>query len=153
MKLTTFYCNKTTVSDLSPLRGMPLTKLCCDDTQVSDLSPLEGMKLNEVAFTPNRIRVGLEVLQQMPSLQLLRSSWRAAALSPSEFWNRYDIGDFGKPENTQGTTEPSPPPAKSPFDAKQARAYQEAWAKYLGTQVETTNSIGMKMVLLPPGEF
>ncbi len=46
-----------------------------------------------------------------------------------------------------------PQPATAPFDARQARAHQEAWAKHLGTEVETTNSIGMKMVLLPPGEF
>ncbi len=49
----------------------------------------------------------------------------------------------------------SPPPAiaKAPFDAAQARAHQETWAKQLGTTVETTNSVGMKMVLIPPGEF
>ena len=49
---------------------------------------------------------------------------------------------------------PAPPPAAvSPFDAKQARAHQEVWAKHLGTTVETTNSVGAKMVLIPPGEF
>jgi formylglycine-generating enzyme required for sulfatase activity/WD40 repeat protein len=47
----------------------------------------------------------------------------------------------------------APPRAVAPFDAKQARAHQETWAKYLGTTVETTNSVGMKMVLIPPGEF
>ena len=46
-----------------------------------------------------------------------------------------------------------PSPAKAPFDAKQARAHQEAWAKHLGVPVEYTNSIGMKFVLIPPGEF
>lgn len=46
-----------------------------------------------------------------------------------------------------------PPMAKAPFDAAQAKAHQAAWAKHLGTQVETTNSVGMKMVLIPPGEF
>lgn len=46
-----------------------------------------------------------------------------------------------------------PSPAKAPFDAAQARAYQEAWAAHLSTAVETTNSLGMKMVLIPPGEF
>lgn len=44
-------------------------------------------------------------------------------------------------------------PAKAPFDAAQGRASQEAWAKHLGTEVESTNSVGQKMVLLPPGEF
>ncbi len=47
----------------------------------------------------------------------------------------------------------APPPAKAPFDAKQARAHQEAWAKHLGTTVEITNSVGGKMVIIPPGEF
>jgi formylglycine-generating enzyme required for sulfatase activity len=46
-----------------------------------------------------------------------------------------------------------PPLAVAPFDAKQAREHQEVWAKYLGVPVETTNSIGMKLVLIPPGEF
>ncbi len=48
---------------------------------------------------------------------------------------------------------PAPVTAVAPFDAKQARAHQEAWAKHLGTTVETTNSAGAKMVLIPPGEF
>lgn len=48
---------------------------------------------------------------------------------------------------------PPPPPAIAPFDAQQARAHQEAWAKHLRVEVETTNSVGAKMILLPPGEF
>src|SRR6185369_9323992 len=43
--------------------------------------------------------------------------------------------------------------AVAPFDAAQARAHQEAWAKHLGTAVETVNSVGAKLVLIPPGEF
>jgi formylglycine-generating enzyme required for sulfatase activity len=46
-----------------------------------------------------------------------------------------------------------PPPAIAPFDAKKATEYQEAWAKYLGVPAEITNSIGMNLVLIPPGEF
>ncbi len=48
----------------------------------------------------------------------------------------------------------SPPPmAAAPFDPQQANGHQRAWAKHLGIPVETTNSIGMKFVLIPPGEF
>jgi serine/threonine-protein kinase len=47
----------------------------------------------------------------------------------------------------------APGPASAPFDAQQARQHQEAWAKYLGVPIEVTNSIGMKLVLIPPGEF
>jgi len=47
----------------------------------------------------------------------------------------------------------APPPAIAPFDADQALAHQEAWAKYLGVPVDYTNGIGMKFMLIPPGEF
>ncbi len=46
-----------------------------------------------------------------------------------------------------------PPLAIAPFDAEQARTFQERWARQLGVPVEITNSIGMKLVLIPPGEF
>ncbi|NQT15877.1 MAG: SUMF1/EgtB/PvdO family nonheme iron enzyme, partial [Planctomycetes bacterium] len=47
----------------------------------------------------------------------------------------------------------APAPAVAPFDAATAKRHQEAWADYLGVPVETTDSIGMKLVLVPPGEF
>ncbi|MGO8751083.1 MAG: bifunctional serine/threonine-protein kinase/formylglycine-generating enzyme family protein [Thermoguttaceae bacterium] len=47
----------------------------------------------------------------------------------------------------------APPRAVAPFDATRAKQHQEAWAKHLGVPAETTNSIGMKLVLIPPGEF
>ncbi|WP_202921212.1 bifunctional serine/threonine-protein kinase/formylglycine-generating enzyme family protein [Anatilimnocola aggregata] len=50
-------------------------------------------------------------------------------------------------------SKPQPPLAKAPFTAPQAKQHQLAWAKHLGTQVETNNSVGAKMVLIPPGEF
>jgi formylglycine-generating enzyme required for sulfatase activity len=43
--------------------------------------------------------------------------------------------------------------AQAPFDANQARAYQDAWAEQLGTQVVTTNSLGMELALIPAGTF
>jgi formylglycine-generating enzyme required for sulfatase activity len=46
-----------------------------------------------------------------------------------------------------------PPLAVAPFDEKKAKEYQETWAKHLGVPVEVTNAVGMKLVLIPPGEF
>lgn len=46
----------------------------------------------------------------------------------------------------------APPPAIAPFDADQARQHQEAWSEFLKTDVEQTNSLGMKLRLLPPGD-
>jgi sulfatase modifying factor 1 len=51
---------------------------------------------------------------------------------------------------SQTTTTPF---AVAPFNAAKAKAHQDAWAKHLGVDVEITNSIGMKLRLIPPGEF
>jgi formylglycine-generating enzyme required for sulfatase activity len=47
----------------------------------------------------------------------------------------------------------APPLAIAPFDAAKAKQCQKAWAKHLGVSVEETNSIGMKLALISPGEF
>ena len=47
----------------------------------------------------------------------------------------------------------APKPALAPFDAKQAKQHQEEWAAYLKTPAVLENWIGMKLVLVPPGEF
>lgn len=47
----------------------------------------------------------------------------------------------------------TPPPAEAPFDSDQAKSYQEAWAEHLRVGVEVTNSIGMKLRVIPPGTF
>ena len=49
--------------------------------------------------------------------------------------------------------EADPPQAVAPFDSDQAKALQKAWADYLGTPVQITDSVGMKFNLIPPGEF
>ena len=52
------------------------------------------------------------------------------------------------------TGEPTAPPlAVAPFNATDAKGYQQAWARHLGQPVEVTNSIGTKLVLIPAGEF
>lgn len=50
------------------------------------------------------------------------------------------------------TTAP-PPQAVAPFSLQEAQCHQQAWAKHLGLPVETTNSLGMKLRLIPPGDF
>lgn len=48
---------------------------------------------------------------------------------------------------------PEPPLAVAPFDAEHAKLHQQAWSAHRGLPVEWTNSLGMKMVLIPPGQF
>lgn len=47
----------------------------------------------------------------------------------------------------------TPKPAIAPFDAAQAKQNQRAWAAHLCVPVEYENSLRMKFVLIPPGEF
>jgi serine/threonine-protein kinase len=67
----------------------------------------------------------------------------------------YEVAPKGARTAPLAPASPSnaPPPAIAPFDAAKAKQHQEAWAKHLGIPVEQTNSIGMKLVLIPPGEF
>jgi formylglycine-generating enzyme required for sulfatase activity len=71
-----------------------------------------------------------------------------------------DSSAIGVPGGTRGAAKAPvpnsphvPPPAVAPFDAERAKQHQEAWAEYLGVPVETKNSIGMSLTLIPPGEF
>ncbi|MCE9533347.1 MAG: formylglycine-generating enzyme family protein, partial [Planctomycetes bacterium] len=76
------------------------------------------------------------------------------AVSPrSRFGPAYRSSSRGLRIARAADVEGTPPPlAKAPFDAKQAREHQEAWAKYLGVKVETPVSVGGTMVLIPPGD-
>jgi formylglycine-generating enzyme required for sulfatase activity len=49
--------------------------------------------------------------------------------------------------------EADPPLAVALFNSDQAKAHQKAWADHLGTPVQITNPIGLKLNLIPPGEF
>ena len=47
----------------------------------------------------------------------------------------------------------APLPAVAPLDAAKAIEHQKLWAKHLDVPVEIANSVGMKLVFIPPGEF
>ena len=63
------------------------------------------------------------------------------------------VGSFVGADGNWKLPPGAPPPAVAPFDAKKAKEHQDGWAKHLGVPVELTNSIGMKLLLIPPGEF
>ncbi|MGE0609684.1 MAG: SUMF1/EgtB/PvdO family nonheme iron enzyme [Pirellulales bacterium] len=77
----------------------------------------------------------------------------AVASSTSASGGRQPPGDRTSGAGWHGWPADAPAPAIAPFDAAQAKRHQEEWADYLGVPVEYENSIGMKFVLIPPGEF
>ncbi|MBM4033924.1 MAG: tetratricopeptide repeat protein [Planctomycetes bacterium] len=95
MPLEEMHCIETSLEDLSPLRGMPLAVLSVFSTRVSDLTPLEGMKLRQLGFTPKNIKKGIEVVRAMKSLAIVTVD-RGKNLTASDFWRRYDAGEFSK---------------------------------------------------------
>jgi hypothetical protein len=70
------------VTDLSPLRGLPLKTLWLVDNQVSDLSPLRGMPLKTLAFQRNLAIKDLTPLEGMPLEYLDCAHSNVADLSP-----------------------------------------------------------------------
>ncbi len=64
-----------------------------------------------------------------------------------------DTPQTAAPETNLSQPAVKPPPAMAPFNATQAKVHQQAWADYLGVPVESTNSIGMTFVVIPPGQF
>jgi hypothetical protein len=83
MKLVTFSCCATSVSDLSPLKGMTLSRLYCADTPVSNLSPLQGMPLQNINIAATWVS-DFTPLRGMPLLVLWCYSTKTSDLSPLE---------------------------------------------------------------------
>ncbi|HEY2785182.1 MAG TPA: SUMF1/EgtB/PvdO family nonheme iron enzyme [Fimbriiglobus sp.] len=64
------------------------------------------------------------------------------------------VGDLNPKPAAAPAAGPKPPaPAVAPFDAPKAQEHQREWAKHVGVPEEMTNSIGMKLRLIPPGSF
>ncbi len=85
------------VKNLNALKEMvSLKRLNIAQTDVTDLSPLSGLSLNRLIFTPQKIEKGIEAVRNMTSLQEIDTSFEGVSrpLSPSEFWERYDAGEF-----------------------------------------------------------
>jgi len=79
-------CCNTAVSDLSPLKGMPLTRLVCDWIRVRDFSVLKETPIGELKcdFVPQR---DAEILRSIKTLK------KTNHLPAAEFWRRLDAGE------------------------------------------------------------
>ena len=111
-------------------------------------SPLQGrVRVSKEGFETVSKDFALPAGGSTPiDVQLSRTPPPASAVVTSNSAKSSTAGQWDLPAD-------APPPAIAPFDAAQAKEHQEAWAKYLNVPVEMTNSIGMKLVLIPPGEF
>ncbi len=158
MQISRLSCPYTQVTDLSPLAGLPLTNLNVDSCPLADLSPLVGLPLDVLNCYGTKV-VDISPLSKIGTLRELIllgcrriTPAQVAALQKALPNCKIEWDDPAKPAaRLPGNDEPKP--LIAPFDAKQAHAGQAAWAKHLGTTVETKNPVGMTLVLIPPGEF
>jgi Leucine-rich repeat (LRR) protein len=81
MPLADLHFSYTKVSDLSPLRGMPIWRLGCDGTPVTDLSPLEGMPLTSLGIPGTKVS-DLSALKGMNLRFFVFSSTLVSDISP-----------------------------------------------------------------------
>lgn len=72
---------KAPLSDLSPLKGLPLQELSIIDARVKDIAPLAGMPLTKLNLTGTRV-TDLSVLKGMPLQELTLSHLTIKDLKP-----------------------------------------------------------------------
>jgi len=84
MPLRDLFLNRTKVSDLTPLRRLPLELLVITETPVEDITPLKDLALKWFYFDSKRVSIGVDVLRNMKSLQLING------YPPSKFWPQYE---------------------------------------------------------------
>lgn len=81
LPLMWLYCQNNALRDLSPLKGMPLVALSCSGTQVRDLTPLAGMKLTVLSCNDTEVS-SLSPLEGMPLTVLWCNNTKITDLSP-----------------------------------------------------------------------
>jgi tetratricopeptide (TPR) repeat protein len=102
LPLTSLSIDGDPVSDLSPLRGMPLKSLTMHGCElIDDLAPLEGMPLRTISLPWNKLtKDQADVLRGIKGLESIQIDFtKRGQISTSEFWERYDAGEFRKPRS------------------------------------------------------
>ena len=68
---------------------MQLKQLSLIESKVTDLSALKGMKLEQLGFTPQYIKNGMDVIRQMHTLKNIHVFWKPQYFyDADDFWRR-----------------------------------------------------------------
>ena len=116
----------TEIISLAPLAAIStLKRLNIADTPVTDLSPLARLSLERIVMSPERIRTGFDAIRKMKSLVYIQTSVDQNQTA-DEFWKRYDIGIWDKPEQSSATDADSesrrPATVETPGTASEAKS-------------------------------
>jgi hypothetical protein len=89
--LVSLTLENTEVADISPLAGHPIQRLHIGRAEVTDLTPVGQMQLHRLIFTPSKIKRGIDVVRNSPTLQELGTNFDNR-MPPPTFWALYDEG-------------------------------------------------------------
>jgi sulfatase modifying factor 1 len=114
-----------------------------------------------VQSTDHSLRVwdvasGRERVRFEPQSRVNVARWTPAGAeicSGTRIWSLPPLIETEQGAAAGSSSSAAPPPAVAPFDSAAAEAHQAAWAGHLGVPVEHVNSLGMKLRLIPPGQF
>jgi formylglycine-generating enzyme required for sulfatase activity len=153
-----------TIADLPFLQRLVLQGTAVTDAGLPHLAKLED--LYELHLEGTKVtKEGVAKLQEaLPDCEIFSdvappfTFMPTTPLAPASPSKTDADGTSSKPldQNSapwHGWPADAPAPAIAPFDEEQARKHQQAWADYLKLPLEHTNTIGMKFILIPPGEF
>lgn len=141
----------TTLPDLpeEPTADWQLTKN--NLTAVPRQGATEIAQAKETMFAPLAAKRGRFWLAAAGVLVILVIAGIAFLPSLYRSWFPAVVPDRSPPGPQGGSGAPAR--AVAPFNAAEAKAHQDAWAKHLGVDVEIKNEVGMTLRLIPPGEF
>ncbi len=147
----------TVSSDLLPilLKSANCTSLILTRSGMTDAALVhlaQGTRLQYLDLASNTLTEAA-VRRLAKALPQSKIVWDGGVIEPSIAGTPAQDPKMISSTGWHGWPADAPAPAIAPFDADQAKAHQESWAKYLGVPVEYENSIGMKFRLIPPGEF
>ena len=89
MQLSILDCQKNPITNIEPLRGMPLTELLLNDCPVTSLQGLQECQELEKLTIPVQCQ-DIEFLKAMPQLRYLNTKWDNAKQTADEFWRKYE---------------------------------------------------------------
>ncbi|MBI2804499.1 MAG: SUMF1/EgtB/PvdO family nonheme iron enzyme [Planctomycetes bacterium] len=124
--------------------------LIADDVQAESLLNESGLAVRDHRKRFHRLVLGE---QNLPSgiYQVDQAALpKGLKVDPMSF--ALGRGEVHKINVQSAPPKPAPPP-RTLITPENAQKQQEAWAKFLGREVTARNSIGIKMVLIPPGDF
>jgi formylglycine-generating enzyme required for sulfatase activity len=144
------------LTQVEKLNTLNLSGIPIDDSafeRLVQLNSLRQLTLEETGLAGQRI---LELCRRLPSLVSL--DVQKSAIARDKVLLRAILAELRGHDRIQGSVRPEPVDEGpdllvAPFDEAAADRARAGWAAFLNSPEATTNTTGIKLLLIPPGEF